>query len=129
MGALIASTALLSDRKVRLWDRKFGACLQVIELEGYPSLKPVAFSPDGKRLVIGSTDGSIYLYHLTGVTAAPSAEATRRYVNAKVVLLGEGSVGKTSLAHRLIEDKYVIRDRTHGMKVWRLDLPLPPTPR
>ena len=47
-------------------------------------------------------------------------------MNAKVVLLGEGTVGKTSLAHRLIEDKYVIRDRTHGMNVWRLDLPLPP---
>jgi GTPase SAR1 family protein len=47
-------------------------------------------------------------------------------LNAKVVLLGEGTVGKTSLAHRLIEDRYVIRDRTHGMNVWPLDLPLPP---
>ena len=34
-------------------------------------------------------------------------------------------VGKTSLAHRLIEDEYVVKDRTHGMNVWRLDLPLP----
>jgi GTPase SAR1 family protein len=51
---------------------------------------------------------------------------TRRYVNAKVVLIGEGTVGKTSLAHRLVEDRYVIRDRTHGMNVWRLDLPLSP---
>lgn len=47
------------------------------------------------------------------------------YRNAKVVLLGESTVGKTSLAHRLVEDKYVISDRTHGMNVWRLDLPLP----
>jgi GTPase SAR1 family protein len=58
--------------------------------------------------------------------ALSSTEATRRYVNAKVVLLGEGTVGKTSLAHRLIDDKYVVRDRTHGMNVWRLELPLPP---
>ena len=42
------------------------------------------------------------------------------------MLLGEGTVGKTSLAHRLIEDKYVKTDSTHGMNVWRLDLPLPP---
>src|SRR5262249_4100175 len=55
---------------------------------------------------------------------APSVEAARRYLNAKVVLLGEGTVGKTSLGHRLVEDKYVIRDRTHGMNVWRLELPL-----
>jgi hypothetical protein len=26
----------------------------------------------------------------------------------------------------LIEDKYVVHDRTHGMKVRRMDLPLPP---
>ena len=50
-------------------------------------------------------------------------EPRKRYVNAKVVLLGEGMVGKTSLAHRLIEDKYVVKDRTHGMNVWPLQLP------
>lgn len=55
-----------------------------------------------------------------------SYDATRYYVAAKVVLIGEGAVGKTSLAHRLIEDRYVVRDRTHGMNVWPLDLPLPP---
>ena len=41
-------------------------------------------------------------------------------------MLGEGAVGKTSLAYRLIEDKYVVKDRTHGMNVWPLELPLPP---
>jgi GTPase SAR1 family protein len=45
-------------------------------------------------------------------------------VNAKVVLMGEGTIGKTSLAYRLVEDKYVVKDRTHGMNVWRLELPL-----
>ena len=43
-------------------------------------------------------------------------------------MLGEGAVGKTSLAHRLIEDKYVVKDRTHGMNVWTLDLPPHPGP-
>ena len=98
-------------------------------IEHAESLSPisVAFSPDGSRLVVGTAaSGDIYVYRLTGVRAAPSAEATRRYVNAKVVLIGEGTVGKTSLAHRLIEDRYVVRDRTHGMNVWPLDLPLPP---
>jgi small GTP-binding protein len=75
--------------------------------------------------VVGTTTSTIYFYRLTGVSAAPSAEPTRRYVNAKVVLLGEGTVGKTSLAYRLIEDKYVVKDRTHGMNVWPLALPLP----
>lgn len=127
-GALIASTGF-TDETVRLWDWKSGACLQVISMaEGTRYPISVAFSSDGLRLLAGTTDNEVYVYRLTSVRAAPPAEPSRRYVNAKVVLLGEGAVGKTSLAHRLIEDKYVVRDRTHGMNVWRLDLPPKPAP-
>jgi WD40 repeat protein len=121
-GTLIASTGFL-DGTIRLWDWKLGACLQVIKHDGSPFPISVAFSPDGARLVVGTTEFTIYVYRLTGVRTEPSAELTRRYVNAKVVLLGEGMVGKTSLAYRLIEDKYVVKDRTHGMNVWSLALP------
>ncbi len=124
-GTLIASTGF-TDRTVRLWDWKSGACLQVITTEDRSMPTSVAFSPGGSRLVVGTYNGPICVYSLTGARPTPPAEATRRYVNAKVVLLGEGTVGKTSLAHRLIEDKYVIKDRTHGMNVWRMELPLPP---
>lgn len=124
-GALIASTGF-SDHTIRLWDWTSGRCLQVIESDDEIMLPiSVAFSPDGARLVVGTVDGPIYLYRLAAVSPPP-ADTDRRYVNAKVVLLGEGTVGKTSLAHRLIDDKYVVKDRTHGMNVWRLDLPLPP---
>jgi GTPase SAR1 family protein len=99
--------------------------LQVIEHEGATSPISVAFSPDGKRLLAGTTEGNIYVYRLTGIRATQAAEPTRRYLNAKVVLLGEGAVGKTSLAYRLIDDEYVVKDRTHGMNVWPLELPLP----
>ena len=124
-GALIASTGF-TDKTVQLWDWKQGACLQVIEHEENPSPISVAFSPDGSRLVVGTAGPNIYVYRLTGTRVTPSAEHMRRYMNAKVVLLGEGTVGKTSLAYRLIEDKYVVKDRTHGMNVWSLALPLPP---
>jgi WD40 repeat protein/GTPase SAR1 family protein/DNA-directed RNA polymerase subunit RPC12/RpoP len=124
-GALIASTGF-TDHTVRLWDWKSWACLQVIRQKGASPMS-VAFSPDGSRLVVGTADAAtIYVYRLTSVRHVLAAEATRRYVNAKVVLLGEGTVGKTSLAHRLIEDKYVVKDRTHGMNVWPLQLPLAP---
>ncbi len=120
-GNMIASTGF-TDHTVRLWDRKSGTCLAVIEQDASPI--SVAFSPQGSRLVVGTAAARmIYVYRLIGVRPAPAAEATRRYVNAKIVLIGEGTVGKTSLAHRLIEDKYVVRDRTHGMNVWRLDFP------
>lgn len=123
-GTLIASTGF-NERTVRLWDWKTGACLQVFNLkDNNPATISVAFDPRGARLLAGTCGGEIHVFCITGIRAAPTAEPTRRYINAKVVLLGEGTVGKTSLAHRLIEDQYVVRDRTHGMNVWPLNLPL-----
>jgi GTPase SAR1 family protein len=124
-GTLIASTGF-RDKTVRLWDWRAGVCLQVVELEGLsPAPISVALGPKGFRLIAGTCGAEIHVYHLTGVRTAQPVEATRRYVNAKIVLIGEGTVGKTSLAHRLIEDRYVVRDRTHGMSVWPMALPIP----
>ncbi|MCE9610702.1 MAG: TIR domain-containing protein [Chthoniobacter sp.] len=122
---LLASISSV-DATVRLWDWRSGQCLEVLQKRKGILPVSIAFSPDGRGLVIGTNSGSLELYSLLRAPAASSAETTRRYVNAKVVLLGEGTVGKTSLAHRLIEDRYVVQDRTHGMNVWRLELPLPP---
>jgi GTPase SAR1 family protein len=128
-GTLVASTGFI-DHTIRLWDWMAGICLQVIEdKESYFTPMSVAFSPDGARLVVGAGvlgvgDYGLYIFRLTGVKATQPVEATRRYVNAKVVLLGESGVGKSGLAHRLIEDTFVPTHSTHGMQVWRLDLPL-----
>ena len=124
-GKLAASTGF-TDRTVRLWDLTSGACVQVImEDDIIFHTTSVAFSPDGTRLVIGNAakedDYSLYIYRLTGVTAAIPEQ---RYTNAKVVLVGESGVGKSGLAHRLIEDRFIETHSTHGMNVWRLDLPL-----
>jgi len=124
-GTLIASTGF-NDETLRIWSLTLGACLQVIQVDAPTPFISVTFSPDGSRLVAGgATPTEIYVYRLKGVCVTHRAEATRRYVNAKVVLLGEGTVGKTSLAHRLIDDQYVVMDRTHGMNVWPLPLPMP----
>jgi WD40 repeat protein/GTPase SAR1 family protein len=125
-GILIASTGF-SDNTVRLWDRRSGVCLQIIEYPASDAPISLTFSPSGSRLLVGIADtpGTIYVHHLVGNRAAHSTEVPRRYVNAKIVLLGEGTVGKTSLAYRLVEDRYVLSDRTHGMNVWPLDLPFP----
>ncbi len=122
-GSLIASAGFI-DFTIRLWDLQSGACWQVIEQKEVVFTPiSVVFSPDGSRLVVGTANGETYVYKFTGICSKLLNDATHRYMNAKVVLLGEGTVGKTSLAHRLIEDSYVVQDRTHGMNVWRLDLP------
>jgi WD40 repeat protein len=51
----------------RLWDWKSGACLQVIKSERYSPVS-VAFSPDGSRLVVGTTTS----------TASPASASCRR---------------------------------------------------
>ena len=101
--------------------------MQSIPFSGQPTPSSVAFSSDGSRLVVGTADPPLVcVYRVARTDPRPSTYTSRRYVNAKVVLVGEGTAGKTSLAHRLVDDEYVVSDRTHGMKVWRLDLPLPP---
>jgi WD40 repeat protein len=124
-GNILASTGF-TDSTVRLWDWTSGVCLEIIQVQESNSPVCVAFSPEGSRLVVGTTFGVITSYQLTTAKAVPPAEPTRRYVNAKVVLIGESTVGKTTLAHRLTEDRYVKTESTHGMNVARLDLPLEP---
>ena len=127
--AFDASLLATADHRnqVILWDVKSGSRLETIRLEanGWDASFSVAFAETKNRLLVGADKG-LYIFKLERVTTKWAPERTRRYVNAKVVLIGEGTVGKTSLAHRLIEDCYVVHDRTHGMNVWPLDLPLPP---
>ena len=100
--------------------------MQVIEHEDNASPISVAFSPDGSRLVVGTADGYDLRLppHRRPRRSACRTHAPLRERQGRVAR--RRTVGKTSLAHRLIEDKYVVKDRTHGMNVWPLALPLPP---
>lgn len=129
-GNWVASTGF-TDRTVRIWDLKSGKCLQVIrEKAGYFAPISVMFSPDGKYLVVGNACNrvehySLFIYSLTPEGVVLPVEPGSRYTNAKVVLVGESGVGKSGLAHRLMEDTFVETHSTHGMQVWKMDLPLP----
>jgi GTPase SAR1 family protein/RNase P subunit RPR2 len=119
-GSLIASGD--HNNTVNYWDLNTCTLLHTSVLPD--AVLSLALTPDGRRLVAGTVDSTIYVYRLTGLKATPPVAASGRYVNAKVVLLGESGVGKSGLAHRLIEDEFVVTESTHGMKVWRLDLPI-----
>jgi signal recognition particle receptor subunit beta len=126
-GSLLASTGF-TDKTIRIWHWRAGACYEVINAnENRRNSLPLSvdFTPDSSRLVVGTVGGALLVFRL-GKFSATSAEPERRYVNAKIVLVGQSGVGKTALAHRLIEDKSVKTLSTHGMNVWRLDLPMPP---
>jgi WD40 repeat protein len=106
--------------KSAVWDIRSGACVAILEQASYSSV----FAPNGSSVVAGASDGAILVYSLPPSLATRSKG--RRYVNAKIVLIGESGVGKSGLAHRLIEDRFVPTESTHGMQVWELPLPLDP---
>ncbi|CAE8625668.1 unnamed protein product, partial [Polarella glacialis] len=54
--SLLAATAS-EDGKARLWSLASGSCVQVLEDDS--KVTTLAFSPDGKQLVTGSSDGAV----------------------------------------------------------------------
>ncbi len=129
-GRLAASSGF-TDETVRIWDLKSFTCLQVLkDKEKFFFPVSLTFSPDGSRLVVGTTANtsyySLYIYKLTDLSPAPAVTSSTRYTNAKIVLVGESGVGKSGLAHRLMEDAFIPTHSTHGMQIWPMDLPLPP---
>lgn len=89
----------------------------------------VAFSPTRNLLVsIGSNLRDLFLWDIDADTllkAKPSS-TTVHEVSAKVVLVGEGRAGKSSLALRMAQDRYEEMESTHGMRFW--SLPAAPRP-
>ncbi len=122
---LLASKS--ADNTVRLWKCDTWECIVSIDessLELLPSA--ISFHPQKPVLAtLGDGEGmepetSIRIWELdtdTLLNLKPLSETTL-YKNAKVVLVGDSSVGKTGLAHRLALGEWVVDTggSTHGME-------------
>nr|WP_240486774.1 metallophosphoesterase [Hyalangium minutum] len=83
----------------------------------------VAFSPTRNILAsVGPDFRSLFLWDIDADTLlrAKPPSATVHEVSAKVVLVGEGRAGKSSLALRMAQDRYEEMESTHGMRFWSL---------
>lgn len=117
-----------TDGTVKIWDIRNGARLQTLNAE--PTAGPsageqffcVAFSRSGLELLAGAHSGAVVVYQLKDINPSTLVAPEVRYTNAKVVLLGESGVGKSGLGYRLAEDRWVVTESTHGMRVWPLKL-------
>jgi small GTP-binding protein len=110
------------DKTVRVWDVQTGQCLAI--LEGHMgAVRGVAVTADGRRIVSGSDDRTVRVWELPTYEGNISEEfEAGRYTNAKVLLVGETGVGKSGLAYRLTEDRFVNTISTDG--VWATQLKL-----
>jgi WD40 repeat protein/GTPase SAR1 family protein/3',5'-cyclic AMP phosphodiesterase CpdA len=84
----------------------------------------VAFSPRDYTLALVSPQGhevQLWEVDVEALLGQPAPTKTVHSVSAKVVLVGEGRAGKSSLALRLAEARYEELPSTHGMRLWSLD--------
>lgn len=118
--------ASYSSRELQFWNTATWRLVSITPRDSSSCLMTkIAFNPEGELLATPGADNTIEILAIhPEALPLKSAVAVRTYVNAKVALVGESGVGKTTLAHRLVQDQFVATESTHGMKVWKLDLPV-----
>ena len=135
LGAVISSDRKFiisgsSDATLRIWDMVTGKCLKI--LKGHSDwVRSISIS---KRLIIsGSSDNTVRIWDISDINKKLSdlsienaktsdSEVYEYYTNAKVLLVGDSGVGKSGLAHRLINDEFVETISTDG--VWATQMKL-----
>ena len=109
---------------VRLWRCRDWEPVALLPRHKVGGIGGIAFHPSQSLLAVKDTGtGQIDCYRidyalLGRVAAGPGS---RRYGNAKVVLLGDTGVGKSGLGLVLSGQRYQPTDSTHGRNVWTVD--------
>jgi small GTP-binding protein len=91
------------DGTVRLWDVETGRCLRVIDGKVRFAIV-VGWGQDQRHAWLADQKGNIRAWDLTDaltVAVSPTVLDQVEYRNAKVLLVGDTSSGKTGIAHRL----------------------------
>jgi WD40 repeat protein len=122
-GRLLASKS--QDGTVRLWRTETWETVAVLsELATINYFAGLAFHPTAPALAtLGEEDTVIRIWDLDLdllLGAAPVTPSVH-YTNAKVVLVGDASVGKTCLGRALMGEPFEPQESTHGRHVWAFD--------
>jgi GTPase SAR1 family protein len=114
-GAMLATAS--TDRTVRLWKADDWRCVAVLDVNSEAVSGCLAFHPLRPLLALRGSGTSLrvitYRYDVLSAVEGPAT----RYRNAKVLLLGDSGVGKSGLAHVLIDRLFVPTASTHGRRV------------
>ncbi|SEH41863.1 TIR domain-containing protein [Magnetospirillum fulvum] len=121
-----------ADTTVRLWDTSTGKCLRV--LDGHDDdIRLVAWSRDQQYAFSGDSSGTFRSWDLSDIITATTPSdpvaipavlsALPQYTNAKVLLVGDSSAGKTGLSKVLAGESWQPSDSTVG--AWATQWKLP----
>ena len=113
-----------SSDEVRLWRCRDWECVAIAHHDIGSKIGGLDFHPVRPILAIkneGNRTNDCFSIDYDLLRGAAVAPGSRRYVNAKVVLLGDTGVGKSGLGLVLSGQPYQKTDSTHGRNVWTFD--------
>jgi small GTP-binding protein len=125
-----------ADKQMRLWDLNTGVCLRVLTGHSF-YIWGLAWSGDGRRVFSGDRRGCIRVWDLSEFAIEaqapkittlnlPMVPEQVQYTNAKVLIVGETSAGKTGLSHRLATGEWKPSDGS-TVGAWATQWKLPVT--
>ena len=125
-GRMLASKS--EDNSVLVWDVKtWSVTHSILEPIGDVSAslyQSISFNPLGSHLAtLGEGECKIRIWpiiQLKQLTINNPRYETEKYVSAKLALLGDQQVGKTTLGYRLVTGDFKLFPRTHGQHYWSM---------
>src|SRR5262249_13014093 len=104
-----------SDQTLRVWNLTTAACIATIRGLGFGAVTLATIAKSGTRGAYETSDGRVSFWDVSDLLAADE-DGTRalRYTNAKVLLVGDTGVGKSTLAYRLTTGEFTLTASTHG---------------
>jgi WD40 repeat protein len=111
-------------KQVQLWRCRDWECVATIPRVNAAGIGGIAFHPLLPLLAAkdrGSRRIDCFSIDYAALGSAGVRADSRRYVNAKVVLIGDTGVGKSGLGLVLSGQEYQPTESTHGRRVWTFD--------
>jgi GTPase SAR1 family protein len=126
-GAVLATRALLPDRRVLLWRTETWDCVGQLDAAApNGAFTDIAFHPTDPLLAVPTAAGNVLLLCVdaprmqkqTALVAPEAVTHTIHYQNAKVFLLGDTGVGKSTLARAVAKQPSAPTFSTHNRNVY-----------
>src|SRR6202008_420440 len=110
------------DGTVRIWDLENSECLDQLQTKT-GGVWSVAWGGDDKTWLAATRSGEIWRWPFQkSKSPMRSSRRKKTYTTAKVLFVGATGVGKSALAHRLVEKKFLPTTSTRGAWVTHFKL-------